>query len=230
VLPPGPYKIGACDRRSAVKFYPQDADVADDPWPRRAVSGIDSRSRGGRGGGYRLDRASGVPLPQITVSAYDTGFAAGSAATGADGRYSMTLNPGSWKFVAGDPTRRYAVSPTGMPPASRDCPSLASGQTSAAAHGRFAVRPSRTTCLCRGGGERDRCQHHVLQTDVGSTTRPRRRHLGDGHIPAREHTSVATGVRSSCARGAGIPSESRAEPFHAARRSPELEARILSAR
>jgi hypothetical protein len=54
---------------------------------------------------------SGMPVPAITVAAYDTdGYAAASAVSDSKGQFRIGVNPGSYRVIAYDAQLRYAVS------------------------------------------------------------------------------------------------------------------------
>lgn len=209
LLPPGSFKIAAYDANGvyAVKFYPDktlfDAAGTITVAASARLNGIDfGLAMAATVAGLVSDRTSGVPLPLITVSAYDSlGFIGGSAVTGADGRFSMTLNPGSWKFVAGDPTRRYAASYYGDASSFASSPSiaLASGQTFAAAAFHMDVStsdPSRTTLFVAAAVNGSGAASTYFQTDVWiynpSATAPLS--VTATYLPGGSDNSAATGV------------------------------------
>lgn len=70
--------------------------------------------RGGRISGTVRDVLTTLPLPGITVAAYDeSGLAIAFATTGADGRYALAVAPGAYRLIAFDPQLTYATSYAG---------------------------------------------------------------------------------------------------------------------
>lgn len=117
LLPPGTYRFAAYDDNLnyATSFYLGRATydaatpVAVSSSP---VTGIDFvLSPAAQVFGSTSDRATRLAIPGITANAYTTsGVLVGSATSGANGRFSMAILPGSVKFTAFDPAGRYAVS------------------------------------------------------------------------------------------------------------------------
>jgi Carboxypeptidase regulatory-like domain len=67
--------------------------------------------RGGRVTGAITDASTAQPVTGVTVAAYDTaGVLTASATSGADGRYSLVLPPGTYRLVAFDAQLRYTTS------------------------------------------------------------------------------------------------------------------------
>jgi len=115
VVAPGDYRIAVSDFSGvyATRFYGGGSDFrfAQTLHVISDLVNIDvTLPRGGRvSGTVRTD--SGQPLHGITVAAYDVaGMIAGSATTGADGRYSMVVAAGTYRVLAFDPQLVYATS------------------------------------------------------------------------------------------------------------------------
>lgn len=117
LLPPGTYRFAAYDDNLnyATSFYLGRATydaatpvtVSSSP-----VTGIDFvLSPAAQVFGSTSDRATRQAVSGITANAYSTsGTLVGSATSGANGRFSMAILPGTVKFTAFDPAGHYAVS------------------------------------------------------------------------------------------------------------------------
>lgn len=116
VLPPGNYKFAAYDDagafspaffRGRTNFF--DADVVT-VQSGRSLPSIDFLlTLGARASGIVTD-AAGIPLGNISLLAYTAdGRYLGLVSTGADGRFTMTLPRGSYRFVAIDTSFTYAA-------------------------------------------------------------------------------------------------------------------------
>ncbi len=117
VLPPGTYKMVTYDDAGAFApaFYRDrqtftDADVLT-VTAAQTVSNIDFFVQlGARLAGAVTDAASGGAVPGAVVLAYNaSGFQITFAIAGPDGRFVMTVPPGSYRFVAVDPAYKLAA-------------------------------------------------------------------------------------------------------------------------
>jgi Carboxypeptidase regulatory-like domain len=117
VLPPGTYRFVAYDEtlNYATSFYRgQTSFEAATPVSvsSAAVSGIDfSLPLAAKVTGSALDRGTRAPLVSLSVEAHaPAGDLVYSTTTDGDGRFTMALAPGDYKFLAFDAAKHYAVS------------------------------------------------------------------------------------------------------------------------
>jgi hypothetical protein len=118
VLPPGRFRLAAFDNKLlfATEFYPQRIDFSS-ATPLSIAAGqvipaLDfALSRAGRVGGFVTDAATGAPLANITVAAYDAGIhLIASAVSGAAGQYTVGVPQGTYRVAAWDAGHFYASS------------------------------------------------------------------------------------------------------------------------
>ncbi len=115
VLPPGTYRFAAYDESAnyATSFYSgQSSFEGATQVPISGAFGINFRlSPAAAVSGSALDRGTRAPLASLTVAAYEPdGTLVYSTTTGANGRFTMALAPGDYKFLASDEAKHYAVS------------------------------------------------------------------------------------------------------------------------
>jgi Carboxypeptidase regulatory-like domain len=116
VLPPGTYRFAAYDEslNYATSFYSGQSsfEAASPVSVSSAVAGIDFfLPLAATVTGSALDRGTRAPLASISASAHaPAGDLVYSTTTDADGRFTMALAPGDYKFLAFDEAKRYAVS------------------------------------------------------------------------------------------------------------------------
>jgi hypothetical protein len=118
VVAPGDYRIAVSDFSGvyATRFYGGGTDFrfAQTLHVASNLANVDvTLPRGGRISGTVRDQ-SGQPVRGITVVAYDpAGMLAGSATTGADGRYALVVSAGTYRVLAFDPQLVYTTSYAG---------------------------------------------------------------------------------------------------------------------
>lgn len=116
VLPAGVYKFAAYDElgRFTVDFYSGKVNyaLAETVSVNAPRSGINFTLRpAGRVVGRVVDRETGQPVPEIRVEAFDmSGLKVAEDGTRSDGTYSLSVPPGTVKFVAFDRQSRYLTS------------------------------------------------------------------------------------------------------------------------
>jgi Carboxypeptidase regulatory-like domain len=116
VLPPGTYRFVAYDDglNYATSFYSRQSsfEAATQVSVSAAVTGINFvLSPAATVSGSASDLATRAPLASLSVAAHTPdGDLVYTATTGADGRFTMALAPGDYKFLAFDAAKHYAVS------------------------------------------------------------------------------------------------------------------------
>jgi Carboxypeptidase regulatory-like domain len=116
VLPPGTYRFAAYDEslNYATSFYQGQSsyEAASPVSVSSAVTGIDfSLPPAAKVTGSTSDRGTRAPLASLSVSANTpAGDLVYSTTTDANGRFTMALAPGDYKFLAFDEAKHYAVS------------------------------------------------------------------------------------------------------------------------
>ncbi len=116
VLPPGSYRFAAYDEslNYATAFYSGQSsfEAASQVSVSSAVAGLlFSLPPAAKVTGSALDRGTQGPLASLSVEARaPAGDLVYSTSTGADGRFTMALAPGDYKFLAFDEAKAYAIS------------------------------------------------------------------------------------------------------------------------
>lgn len=177
VLPPGTYRFVAYDEtlNYATSFYPGQTsfEAATPVSVSSAVSGIDfSLPLAAKVTGSALDRGTRAPLTSLSVEAHaPAGDLVYSTTTGADGRFTMALAPGDYKFLAFDMAKHYAVSYFSDANSFASAPSfhLTAGQALSGVD--FLMSPvppprSRTTIFVPAATNRSGLAGTYYQTDV----------------------------------------------------------------
>lgn len=177
ILPPGTYRFVAYDdlQRYATLFYPGVTSF-EAAAPVAVPSGVSSIGfslpLASKVGGSALDRATRTPVAALLVAAYSpAGDLVYSTATGVDGRFTMALAPGDYKFVATDADQRFAPSYFSDAASFEAAPSfrLVAGQELAGVD--FLMNPvpppgSRTTLFVPGAANTSGLGGAVFQTDL----------------------------------------------------------------
>lgn len=116
VLPPGTYRFAAYDEslNYATSFYQGQSsfEAAASVSVSSAIIGIDfSLPLAAKVTGSALDRGTRAPLASLSVKAHTpAGDLVYSTTTDADGRFTMALAPGDYKFLAFDDAKHYVIS------------------------------------------------------------------------------------------------------------------------
>jgi len=124
LLPPGSFRIGAYDESIVyvTQFHPHrntftaaDAVIA---MVGQTTAEIDfSLIRGTRFTGLLTEQATGVPIPGVSVAAYDVdGNLMATSISNNSGSYALVIPPGSFRFVAFDNLLRYITAYGGGAP------------------------------------------------------------------------------------------------------------------
>ena len=180
VLPPGTYRFVAYDEslNYATSFYRGQTsfEAAAPVSVSSAVSSIDfTLPLAAKVTGSALDRGTRAPLASLSVEAHaPAGDLVYSTTTGADGRFTMALAPGDYKFLAFDEAKHYAVSYYSDANSFASAPSfhLAAGQALSGVD--FLMSPvpppsSRTTIFVPAAANTSGLNGAYYQTDVWVT-------------------------------------------------------------
>lgn len=180
VLPPGTYRFAAYDEslNYATSFYRGQTsfEAAAPVSVSSAVSDIDfTLPLAAKVTGSALDRGTRAPLASLSVEAHaPAGDLVYSTTTGADGRFTMALAPGDYKFLAFDEAKHYAVSYFSDANSFASAPSfhLAAGQALSGVD--FLMSPvpppsSRTTIFVPAAANTSGLNGAYYQTDVWVT-------------------------------------------------------------
>ena len=209
VLPPGTYRFAAYDEslNYATSFYPGQSsfEAAAPVSVSSAVAGIDfSLALAARVTGSALDRGTQAPLTSLSVEARaPAGDLVYSTTTDADGRFTMALAPGDYKFLAFDAAKHYAVSYFSDASSFASAPSfhLAAGQALPGVD--FLMSPvpppsSRTTIFIPAAVNASGLNGAYYQTDVW-VTNPSASAITFvvTHLPAGQDNSGRQGVSLS---------------------------------
>jgi 5-hydroxyisourate hydrolase-like protein (transthyretin family) len=180
VLPPGTYRFAAYDKslNYATSFYQGQSsfEAATPVSVSSAVSGIDfSLPLAARVTGSALDRGTGAPLASLSVDARKPdGALVYSTTTDTNGRFTMALAPGDYKFLAFDEAKYYAVSYFSDASSFASAPSFHLAAGLALAGVNFLMSPvpppsSRTTIFVPGAANVSGLGGTYFQTDVWVT-------------------------------------------------------------
>lgn len=106
IVPAGDYVVAAFGGDYVSQIAPATIHVAG----RQTVSADFALTKGARASGHVTARASGVPLPGITVAAYDlNGRVVATTATDPTGAYALLVPPGTVKLLAFDDALQFAT-------------------------------------------------------------------------------------------------------------------------